>query len=1371
MLMSLLVTACGGGGGSTPQSAITTDTATMGPSGGILTHADGVKITVPVGALTDALTLRVARDTTGMNAALLGVAPDPALSVELSPTYAMTPHGTRFAQPVELRIPLDKAAANGPGMLAVLRTEPGRGSWDLIPVGKVENGAAVVAIDGFSFYKAVRVVQMPVQLPQLPPAPPLLEMSATFDGVGPETYSYMAPVIGGTALAQGRRLYGEITSISQNLRYTGHVVGLPASCSTIVLSGAAGYPTSTRAEDSNIPWVADITQQPAFAQVNAAVGTSVTNGYTRPTLDFAYDLNYANRPYLLRVFEELRAANKTGATPTVAVSFNATAKCSTPVDLGGGSVFDTWVIAPGITQDLNAGWPGQVWWDLMGWKWNTVLYKLDYLPQGFITHPSNVTVAAGASASFSTSAAPTPVGEQRIEWWRSNNEGANWTRVRTSIVPVSDTADTYTLPSAAATDHNALFRARLCTVPRLASVAESCVDGIAARLSVIQGVAAASFVQQPRALLVRTGQTASLSVQVAGAPTPTLRWQSRPANSSAAWADVSDGTGATTANYSTAALSLSDNGLQLRAVANNLAGDVPSVTVTVSVSDVDVAPSITTQPASISVAAGGDAVFAVAAQGTEALSYQWRRDGTPITGANAPVLKLSAISAGDASGYSVQISNAAGNLTSDTATLTVTSGAPAAAAPTIVTQPVPVTVNTGNTATFAVGVSGTGPFTYQWLKGGQPISGATLAFYSIASAAGGDTGNYSVRVTNSVTAATSSSASLTVNANPVITAVSITSQPSPQIQLPGGSATFAVAATGTGPFSYQWQKDGSPITGATSAVLLFSNLQVSDVAAYSVTVSNSLGGVTSNAASLTVVGAPAINTQPANASAIEGATATFSVIATGTNLRYQWTRNGVGISSATSASYTTPTLTTLSDNGATYGVLVYNGAGLIFGQGAVLTVRTVIAPSVLQQPANLTIDAGLPANICMSFGGTAPFAVQMQRWDGAQWATIGSPIPFTDNNLTCVSTPNLQLADNGTQFHFVASNGSVLAATTNPVSVAVRSTVGSLVLVTNSGVTNGVNGLSVYRASTTTGALSFVSNANTGNSPYAVAVTPNGLYAYVTNLLGGTLSSFSIDKAAGTLTPIPLGSPGTVNPYGIAVDPFGYFLWVANFGSNEVSTFSIGTNGLPTAIGERATGLVFPRVLAVHPTGNFVYVTSEVSHNISVYSVNVNNGALTLMPGTMAYSVVTPNSMSFDPSGHYLFVADGSGSVVGFTVDVSNGFLSLPAYYPAPSQTTSVAVHPNGHYLYAVGSGVQSIWVYSIRPSDGALQGLGTGTVSTGSSPQSIVIDSSGSYLYVTNGGTNTVSTFNINASTGALTEVGTAKATGALPVGIAIAP
>ena len=116
-------------------------------------------------------------------------------------------------------------------------------------------------------------------------------------------------------------------------------------------------------------------------------------------------------------------------------------------------------------------------------------------------------------------------------------------------------------------------------------------------------------------------------------------------------------------------------------VATNAVASAESPAVTASVSDLDVAPTITTQPASLAVAAGSDAAFAVAARGTEVLGYQWRLDGTPIAGATGPVLRLAAVTAASAGGYSVVVSNAAGSVASDAAILTVSPGAPAPVAP------------------------------------------------------------------------------------------------------------------------------------------------------------------------------------------------------------------------------------------------------------------------------------------------------------------------------------------------------------------------------------------------------------------------------------------------------------------------------------------------------------------------------------------------------------------------------------------------------------------------------------------------------------------------------------------------------------------
>jgi O-glycosyl hydrolase len=106
-------------------------------------------------------------------------------------------------------------------------------------------------------------------------------------------------------------------------------------------------------------------------------------------------------------------------------------------------------------------------------------------------------------------------------------------------------------------------------------------------------------------------------------------------------------------------------------------------------------------------------------------------------------------------------------------------------------------------------------------------------------------------VSNSSGSVTSSAATLTVN--PAAVAPTITTQPANQTVTTGQTATFTVAATGTAPLSYQWQKNGTDISGATAASYTTPATASSDNGdVFYVTVSNSIGSVTSNSATLTV---------------------------------------------------------------------------------------------------------------------------------------------------------------------------------------------------------------------------------------------------------------------------------------------------------------------------------------------------------------------------------------------------------------------------------------------------------------------------------------------------------------------------------------
>jgi len=171
-------------------------------------------------------------------------------------------------------------------------------------------------------------------------------------------------------------------------------------------------------------------------------------------------------------------------------------------------------------------------------------------------------------------------------------------------------------------------------------------------------------------------------------------------------------------------------------------------------------------------------------------------------------------------------------------------------APAIRTQPLDQTVTEGDTVTFTVGVDGTPPLTFQWYRGGNPISFGTNATLTLTNVLASAAGSYAVVVSNAGGSTTSAPATLTVNppASPPI----ITHQPQSVSVIIGGTATFHVTADGTPPFSYQWRKGVTPLTGATNATLVLSNLQAGDAGAYLVTVANAHGSATSQPATLTV---------------------------------------------------------------------------------------------------------------------------------------------------------------------------------------------------------------------------------------------------------------------------------------------------------------------------------------------------------------------------------------------------------------------------------------------------------------------------------------------------------------------------------------
>ena len=169
-------------------------------------------------------------------------------------------------------------------------------------------------------------------------------------------------------------------------------------------------------------------------------------------------------------------------------------------------------------------------------------------------------------------------------------------------------------------------------------------------------------------------------------------------------------------------------------------------------------PSITTQPANTTVNVGQTATFRLRAIGSPPLHYQWRKNGANIPGAtNSSYTTPPTVAADNGSLFSVVVSNGAGSVTSNNATLTVTTP------PTITTQPADRTVRAGLGAKFSVMATGTAPLHYQWTKNGANISGATKASYTTPPTTAGDNGaHFAVTVSNLTGSVTRNIVTLTV---------------------------------------------------------------------------------------------------------------------------------------------------------------------------------------------------------------------------------------------------------------------------------------------------------------------------------------------------------------------------------------------------------------------------------------------------------------------------------------------------------------------------------------------------------------------------------------------------------------------------------
>ena len=416
---------------------------------------------------------------------------------------------------------------------------------------------------------------------------------------------------------------------------------------------------------------------------------------------------------------------------------------------------------------------------------------------------------------------------------------------------------------------------------------------------------------------------------------------------------------------------------------------------------------------------------------------------------------------------------------------------------------------------------------------------------------------------------------------PVDAPVQITSQPQSQTTFVGQTVTLAVGVTGDAPFTYQWQKNGANVLGATDSALVIANAQSSDSGSYTVAVSNAVpSGMVSDVAVVQLLSVPPSIVTPLQ-SRVEsvGDHMAFVVQATGSSpFTYTWKKNGSPMNGASSSVLALANIQ-IGDSG-TYEVTVHNSNGQI--------------PS----SATLTVTAGYqqlyPTNI-----------VAVRLSDGAQGLNANS------GNTIYLD----QFAPDGTYVN------TIMLPDTSP----------------NALVASGGAPEALYESVMTMSQNGGFLNIGGFNVPQPYS-GPGGVAAGGVTIRGiGAIDAYGYFTLA--LTNLGLYNAGTQFRSAVSSDGISQF-WTTGVASTVSGIKYVHNGGANTAI---SGSLSTTRIVEISPHGNLAYTDASTSASSNgLFSISgLPNSQITVgaavipLPGT-----ASPNDFSISPDVQTVYIAD-----------------------------------------------------------------------------------------------------------------------------------
>lgn len=761
---------------------------------------------------------------------------------------------------------------------------------------------------------------------------------------------------------------------------------------------------------------------------------------------------------------------------------------------------------------------------------------------------------------------------------------------------------------------------------------------------------------------------------------------------------------------------------------------------------VHAAPVITTPPANTVVNQNGTATLSVVATGFPAPAFQWKKDGNDITGntsASTAALILANAQPADEAAYTVVVTNASGTVTSTpAATLTVY------VLPAITTQPAAQTILAGQDATFAVVATGSPAPTYQWLRNGTAIPGATAAMLTVPSVPLNGGADFTVVVTNVSGAfggSVTSTPAATLTVNPIAPII-LSTPPLAATAVQGRAFLFGPITINNTPATFT-------ATGLPAGLSVNSSLGTISGAPTSIPTPNpatvvltaaNITGSDTRTITLTVQAPPPVITSDASASGRVGTSFTFNVVATNSATVYAATNlpAGLVIDSGTGAISGIPT----AAGTVTAQLTVTNAAGSV-SQPLVIAIEPPLNAPVYTGTLNPSGTQGVAFSFTPAFGTvTPPYALT---------GALPTGLTFTAATGIIAGTPTV-----------TGSFPVVLAATNAGGTTSVNLTIvinaaPAAPVITSSSIAPGARvGTSFTFQLTSTGTPAASSYSATGLPPglaliagsSVISGTPTAFGSFsvtvaATNTVGtGPSSILTISVAPSATAPVITRSPIINGQVGVA------FSGVALTASPAATSFAITSGTLPAGLVlDPASGAITGTPLATalgqarvwfagtnaSGTGLAMEILFTIAPAATTPVVNSNGTATAQVGQPFQYVITATNGpiTSFDTGPRPAWLA----------LDSATGILS-----GIPTEATTTAISIALSVSNAAGAGNPKTLLLTVAPAPAtplitsAL--TASGRVGTAFTYQVTASESATSYV-----ATGLPSGLSINSSTGAI--------------------